>query len=118
MWAQRAWVKWMREGDYYTKFFHHTANRRRSKSKISVLELDGEELSDKVAISNAFSNLFHELMGTTARSHAIEVEWKQYYPVESRTSLIALEGPFVEEEICRAIFLWGLIKHQFHMVLT
>jgi len=40
MWAQRTRIKWLKEGDRNTKFFHHTANRR-SKNYISLLEVDG-----------------------------------------------------------------------------
>jgi len=75
-----------------------------------VLELDGEELSNQGAISNTFFNFFRGLMGMAAPSHAIEVDWEQYYPVESRTSLIALEEPLAEEEIRRAIFSLGADK--------
>jgi len=39
-----------------------------------VLEIDGEEISDQGAISNAFSNFFRGLMGMTAPSHDIEVD--------------------------------------------
>ena len=49
-------------------------------------------------------------MGMAAPSHAIEVDWEQYYPVESCTSLIALEEPLAEEEIRRAIFSLGADK--------
>lgn len=97
----------MKEGDRNTKFFHYTANRRRSKNHISLLEIDRVELSDQGAISSAFSDFFRGLMGTTAPSHEIEVDWEQYYPVESQTPLYTLEEPFSEEEIRRAIFSRG-----------
>ena len=75
-----------------------------------MLELDGEKIFDQGAISNAFSNFFHGLMGTTVPSHDIEVEWVQFYPVDSRKLLIALEEPFDEEEIRRVIFSLGAEK--------
>jgi len=66
MWAQRARIKWLKEGDHNTKFIHHTANRRRSKKSYLTVGTRWEELSDQDAISSAFSNFFRGLMGTTA----------------------------------------------------
>jgi len=62
-------------------------------------------LSKHVTI--AFSNFFCGLMGMTAPTHDIVVDWEQYYSVDSRTPLSALEGPFVDEEIRRAVFTLG-----------
>jgi len=44
--AQRARIKWLKEGDNNTKFFHHTTNRRRGKNQISLLGLDGVDISN------------------------------------------------------------------------
>jgi len=62
-----------------------------------LLELDEVKLSNQVAISNVFSNFFHEPMGMTTLD--IGVIWKQYYPTESQPPLLSLEEPFNEEEI-------------------
>ena len=59
------------KGDKNTKFFQHTANYRRSKNHISLLKINGEELSNQNAISGAFSNFFCELMGMAASYHDI-----------------------------------------------
>ena len=65
MWAQRAKIKNGLKKDINTKIFHHTANRRRSKNQISILEINGEEFCNHNAISATFSHFYRELMGTT-----------------------------------------------------
>jgi len=77
MWAQRARIKWLKKGHRNTIFFHHTANKR-SKNHISLLEVDGEELSNRNDISSAFSNFFCERMGTTTPFLDIRVNWEKY----------------------------------------
>ena len=64
MWAQRAYSKWLKEGDNSTIFFNHMTNRQRSKNHISLLEVDGVELSNQDAISNSV-NFFEGLIGMT-----------------------------------------------------
>ena len=80
-WAQRARIKWLKERDNNTKLFQHTANRGENKNHISLLEINGEELSNQNAIIDVFSNFFRELMGTTTPYRDIEVNWEQYYPI-------------------------------------
>jgi len=117
MWAQKARTWWLKGGDKNTKFYHHSPNRRRSKNFIPFLEVNRVELSNQDAISNAFSNFFCNLMGTTAPSHDIDVNWEQYYPVTSRPHLLDLEEPFMEEEIRATMFSLGADKAPVQMAL-
>jgi len=54
-WAQRSRIKWLKEEDKDTKFFHHTTDGRRSKNQISLLEIGGVELFNQDAISDYFA---------------------------------------------------------------
>ena len=83
-----------------------------------MLELDREELCEEDAISSAFSNFFRGLMSTTTPSHDIIVDWELYYPLESRTSLTALEDRLLKKKFARLIFLLGETKNLVKMVLT
>ena len=40
-WRQKARVKWVKEGDCNSKFFHKVANGRRNRKYIKVLEKEG-----------------------------------------------------------------------------
>ena len=64
MWAQSAYIKWLKEGGNNTIFFNHMTNCQRSKNRISLLEVDGVELSNQEAISNLV-NFFEGLIGMT-----------------------------------------------------
>lgn len=85
--------------DMNTKFFYHTANRKRNKDHIPLLEIYGEKSSNRDAIFSAFSNFYRELMGTTDPFSEIGVNWEQYYLAESHPYLLDLEESFTEEEI-------------------
>jgi len=60
------------------------ANRRRSKNHILLLKINGEQLSNQNAISDAFFNFYRELIITTTPSCDIRVYWEEYYTDESR----------------------------------
>lgn len=52
-WCQKAKVKWFKEGDNNTKFFHRMANGSRKKKFISKLELeDGLVIESEELIVN------------------------------------------------------------------
>ena len=97
-------LKWLKEGDHNTKFFHYTAHYRRCKNHISLLELCGEEF---YLIRRPFLMLFltfRNLMGKAAPNLDVGIDWKLYYPVESRMPLASLEEAFAKEEIRTAVF--------------
>jgi hypothetical protein len=68
-WKQWAHVKWMKEGDRNTKYFHSVASERRRVNKIKKLRReDGsvveEEGAKKEVVTNYFINLFSSNVGT------------------------------------------------------
>lgn len=60
--CQKAKVKWSREGDHNSKFFHSLLNQRRSRSVINKLKLkDGSLVSDEGQIEEEIIGYFSEL---------------------------------------------------------
>lgn len=61
-WQRRGGEKWILAGDSNSSFFHKCANGRRRKMKISMLEVDGQEIVDphclKVHITDYYKQLF------------------------------------------------------------
>ena len=110
MWAQRAKIKFLKEGSRNTKIFHHTGNRNRSKNHISLLEINGEETCNQSAISDASSHFYHNLMRMTTPSGNVNVNWEQYYLIISCPSLINLKEFFTEEEFRWMVFSLGAGK--------
>ncbi|KAJ9709585.1 hypothetical protein PVL29_001188 [Vitis rotundifolia] len=102
-WRQKVRVKWVKEGDCNSKFFHKVANGRRNRKFIKVLEnerglvLDNSE-SIKEEILRYFEKLYASPFGESWRVEGID--WS---PI-SGESASRLESPFTEEEIYKAIF--------------
>ena len=46
MWKQRSRIKWLREGDKNTNFFHRKATWRRNKNKIVKLKREDGSWAD------------------------------------------------------------------------
>ena len=86
-------IKWLKEGNNNTRYFHHAANRRNSKNHISLLEVDGIEFSNQEVIFNSLSHFFRNLIGTPARTFDIGINWEHLYPADNRASLVVLEEP-------------------------
>ena len=70
-WKQRSRVKWLKEGDRNTKFFHEKASARRRKNKIwGVEDNNGKWLKDQDDINREFSEFFQDLFTTSNPSYA------------------------------------------------
>ena len=68
-WRQRARIKWIKEGDSNSKFFHRVDNGRRKKNiKFLVLE-EGEALSNIDEISGEMLNFFGKLYTNISRNY-------------------------------------------------
>ncbi|RVW14018.1 hypothetical protein CK203_086432 [Vitis vinifera] len=75
-WRQKVKVKWVKDGDYNSKFFHKVANGKRNRNFIKFLENERE-------------------------SWRVEgIDWS----LISEESASRLDSPFSEEEIFNAIF--------------
>jgi hypothetical protein len=67
-WQQRGGEKWIFKGDNNTEFFHLTANGRRRKKVILLLEHDGVITTDQIQIQDIIYKFYKQLFGSQTRS--------------------------------------------------
>jgi hypothetical protein len=95
-------VRWLKEGDKCTKFFHQVANANRRNNSIESLIVNGLPTSDPTIISDHivgyYESLFAEPMGWRLRLNNLEFDRLNEEEASS------LEGPFEEKEV------WEVIK--------
>jgi hypothetical protein len=95
-------VRWLKEGDKCTKFFHHVATSNHRNNSVESLIVNGSPTSDPTIISDHivgfYESLFVEPMGWRPRLDNLEFDRLN---VEEAFSL---EEPFEEKEV------WEVIK--------
>jgi hypothetical protein len=57
-WRQKSRIRWLKEGDKCTKFFHQVANSNRRNNSIEEMVVDGTISSDPTIISNHIVNFY------------------------------------------------------------
>jgi hypothetical protein len=101
-WRQKSRIRWLKEGDKCTKFFHQVANANRRNNSIESLVVDGTLSSDPTIVSNHIVNfydsLFTETHGWKPRLDNLE------FDTLSNSEALSLEEPFEEREV------WEVIK--------
>jgi hypothetical protein len=101
-WRQKSRVRWLKEGDRCTKFFHQVANANRRKNYIESLVVNGSPTSDTTIISDHivgyYESLFAEPMGWRPRLDNLEFDRLNEEEASN------LEEPFEEKEV------WEVIK--------
>jgi hypothetical protein len=101
-WRQKSRIRWLKEGDKCTKFFHQVANANRRNNSIESLVVDGTLSSDPTIVSNHivnfFDSLFTEPHGWKPRLDNLE------FDTISNSEALSLEEPFEEREV------WEVIK--------
>ena len=101
-WRQKVRVKWVKEGDCNSKFFHKVANGRRNRKFIKVLENErGVVLNDSESITEEILHYFEKLYsGQIGEPWRVEgLHWSPIF----EESASRLDSPFTEEEIHKAI---------------
>ncbi|RVW35851.1 Transposon TX1 uncharacterized 149 kDa protein [Vitis vinifera] len=104
-WRQKAKVKWVKEGDCNSKFYHKVANGRRNRKYIKELENErGLVLKNAESITEDILHYFEKFYSNpTGESWGVEgLDWS---PI-SEESALRLDSPFTEEEISKVIFSW------------
>ena len=115
-WRQKARVKWVKEGNCNSKFFHKVANGRRNRKFIKVLENErGVVLNNSESITEEILHYFEKLysghIGEPWRPEGLD--WSHI----SEESASRLDSPFTEEEIHKAISQLDRIKRQVLLAL-
>lgn len=68
-WKLKSRVKWLREGDRNTKFFHGCVKTRKSKNRmVSLVDNDGLQRTGEEDISKVAINYFESLFQSNANS--------------------------------------------------
>jgi hypothetical protein len=101
-WRQKSRIRWLKEGDKCTKFFHQVANANRRNNSIDSLVVNGSATSDMAIIGdhivNYYDTLFTEPLNWRPRLDNLEFDRL------SDTEALSLEDPFEENEV------WEVIK--------
>ncbi|KAE8682317.1 Polynucleotide adenylyltransferase family protein isoform 4 [Hibiscus syriacus] len=101
IWLQKSRLKWRLEGDKNTRFFHQTASVRGRNNGIKSLLVGNEVIEDPISIRNSVVEFFNGLFSqeNSLEAEDINLEFRRL----SEEQRLALEKPFSEEEVWRAI---------------
>ena len=103
-WSRRAKVKYVREGDNNTKFFHLIANGKRRKKKNHQLEQDVGTIVSQDMLKAYITNYYKRLFGHPDSNFVMmDEDMSEDIPQLSREENTILTAPFSEKEIFDAI---------------
>ncbi|KAK1283185.1 hypothetical protein QJS10_CPB21g01656 [Acorus calamus] len=101
-WKQRSKERWLKEGDNNTKYFHRIANMRHRVNHIGRLEVEGEVMENMPTIESALVRYFSLAF---QKEREPNLTWFDEDLKKVPNHLwSALEAPFTEMEIQKAIF--------------
>ncbi|KAJ9536728.1 hypothetical protein OSB04_un000113 [Centaurea solstitialis] len=101
---QRAKIKWMRDGDANTKFFHHAVRERRHLNQVqSIAKVDGTFVYDDLVL-DAFVDHFKSFMGTVDDHVNPLVPIGSFMNQLSPSIALDMIRPITDEEIRLAMF--------------
>lgn len=107
-WRQKARLKWLKERDNNTKFFHSFANAHRTNNCIAALNIDGDYCDDTFGIEEEVIQFFKELYMKKQKIEAWFSSWSGKSLTSQQAAL--LEVPFPVEDIKEAIFSMAPVK--------
>ncbi|KAL4282967.1 hypothetical protein GQ457_16G007830 [Hibiscus cannabinus] len=100
-WLQKSRVKWFKEGDMNTKFFHLLASLRKKHNSILSIHTDNGILEGQASISRAFEEHFKKSFNSSLTLPV--ASFGGTFRRLSEVSAKAIEAPFSEAEIWNAI---------------
>jgi hypothetical protein len=98
---QKARVKWLKEGDANTKYFHGCINKRRRENEILSLERNGRSLKGVDEIKNA---IFEHFQGHFSARGGKPIPANMNFKTLSNADSNDMVREFSEEEVRRAVW--------------
>ena len=102
-WRQKVRVKWVKEGDCNSKFFHKVANGRRNRKFIKFLENKRGLVLNNIESITKEILLYYEKLYSSPLGESWKVEGLDWSLI-SKESASRLDSLFTEEEVSKAIF--------------
>ncbi len=109
IWKARANLRWLKEGDGNTKFFHAHANGRRRANTIGTIEDDGRRYSREEDKKSYFVHKFKDLFSPSDVGPSAFGDWSALFRQRrlSSSDRESLSAPFSLEEIRAVVFKLG-----------
>ncbi|WOL00576.1 hypothetical protein Cni_G09289 [Canna indica] len=107
---QQKKVKWLKDGDRNTKFFHRVATGRKQKKWISSIVANGGSVNQPKDIALAFNDFFRLSIGTQSEL-MLRLNWSELFLGEN-FDLSDLTTPFGNEKILAGLKDMGKNKAQ------
>jgi hypothetical protein len=102
-WRQKSRIRWLKEGDKCTKFFHQIANANRRNNHIDSLIVNGSSTSDPAILGDHIVNYYDSLF-TEPLSWKPQLDNLEFDMLSTTEAASLLEDPFEEKEV------WEVIK--------
>jgi hypothetical protein len=102
MWKQRAKIKWLREGDRNTAYFHKIASGRKRKKCITSLNAGQQNIRGDEALSKHITEFYASLFAGKA-NWQLHLDWNRVFEPVREVDFTQLEQQFTDTEILLAI---------------
>ncbi|KAL1095180.1 hypothetical protein V6Z11_D06G138700 [Gossypium hirsutum] len=88
-WAQRSRIRWLKEGNRNTRFFHVSATRRSKKNRIDrIVDDNGNWVTDIHDVSKVVGDYFSKLFKSTASPNDMNAKLANHFTDEEILNVI------------------------------